>query len=92
MPVQEVDEDYLKVLRIEVVSGRNFDPITFPADLSISFVLNEAAVKALGWEIEEGKPRSAIGKSFKWVDRDRNIVGEVIGVVRDFHYGPVHLP
>jgi putative ABC transport system permease protein len=89
MPVQEVDEDFLKVLRIEIVAGRNFDPLTFPADPSSSFILNEAAVKALGWEVEEGKPRSAIGKSFKWVDGERNIVGKVIGVVRDFHYGPL---
>ena len=89
MPVQEVDEDFLEVLRIEVVAGRGFDPVTFPADPSTSFILNEAAVRALGWEVEEGNPRSAIGKSFKWVDGERNIVGEVIGVVRDFHYGPL---
>ena len=30
MPVQEVDEDYLKVLRIEVVSGRISTPLRSP--------------------------------------------------------------
>ena len=87
--VMEIDEDYLGFFGVQMVSGRKFDPVTFPADTSRAFLLNEAAVKALRWDVEPGKKNSAIGKSFKWVDSERNRVGHVIGVVKDFHYGPL---
>ena len=83
MPIFDVDEDYLDVFQIELLQGRNFDPIAFPTDTSDVFLVNEAAVKAFGWE-------DPLGKSFAWirpqsVDRE----GKVIGVVKDFHYGPL---
>ena len=89
MPVLEVDEDYLDVFQIDMVSGRKFDPINFPSDTSRAFILNETAMAALGWDTSESGPNSAIGKSFKWVDKERNRVGHVIGVVSDFHYSPL---
>ena len=57
---------------MEMVEGRNFSS-DFPADSSDTYLLNESAVKALGWE-------SAVGKSF--------MGGTVIGVVKDFHFQP----
>ena len=89
MQVMEIDEDYLDFFGIGVVTGRKFDLIDFPADTSRAFLLNETAVKALGWDVEPGKPNSAIGKSFKWVDSERNRIGHVIGVISDYHYGPL---
>ena len=82
MPILEVDEDYIDVFRIGLVLGRQFDPAAFPSDTSSAFVLNETAVKQLGWD-------NPIGKSFEWVDRERNRRGTVVGVVRDFHYSPL---
>ena len=82
MPLLEVDEDYLDVFQIELVEGRKFDPIAFPTDTSKAFIINETAVARLGWD-------DPIGKSFEWVDRERNRKGTVIGVVRDFHYSPL---
>ncbi len=89
MPVLEVDEDFLDFYGIQMVSGREFDPINFPADTSRAFILNHAAVEALGWETGVGSPNSAIGKAFQWVDDERNRVGHVIGVASDFHYAPL---
>ena len=81
MPVLEVDEDYIDVFRIGLAEGRKFDPVAFPSDASSAFILNETAVKQLGWD-------DPIGKSFAVV---RNWIrkGTVIGVVRDFHYSPL---
>ena len=89
MPVLEVDEDFLDFYDIDMVSGRKFDPINFPADTSRAFLLNETAVEILDWEVDESGPESAIGKSFKWVDEERNRVGHVIGVVSDYHFSPL---
>ncbi|MFK7932740.1 MAG: ABC transporter permease, partial [Saprospiraceae bacterium] len=47
-----------------------------PTDSTATYILNESAVKALGWE-------TAAGKSFK--------DGKVIGVVKDFHFQPFKL-
>ena len=65
-----VDYDFIDLFEIELVEGRNFSP-DHPTDSVNSYILNESAVKALGWE-------SAIGKQFRG--------GQVIGVVKDFHF------
>jgi putative ABC transport system permease protein len=80
MPILEVDEDYIDVFRIGLTLGRKFDPVAFPTDTSSAFVINETAVKQLGWD-------SPIGRSFEWQSRNRK--GRVIGVVQDFHYSPL---
>ncbi len=70
-----VDYDFLDLFEIELLEGRNFSP-DHPADSVNTYILNESAVKALGWE-------APIGKRFNG--------GEVIGVVRDFHFQPMDL-
>ncbi len=70
-----VDYNFLDLFAIELVEGRNFSP-THPGDTLNHYLLNEAALKKLGWT-------SAVGKRF----RD----GKVIGVVKDFHFQPFDL-
>jgi len=70
-----VDHNFIDLFEIELVEGRNFSP-EIPTDSSATYILNESAVKAIGWE-------SAVGKQF----RD----GKVIGVVKDFHFQPFDL-
>ena len=70
-----VDHHFIDLFEIELLEGRNFSP-DFPTDSTGSYILNEAAVKALGWE-------SAVGKEFA--------NGKVIGVVKDFHIQPFSL-
>jgi len=69
------DYNYFDVFGMDLAAGRNFSP-AFPADDSTAYILNEAAVKAIGWE-------DPIGKSFEQ--------GKVIGVVKDFHFQPFDL-
>jgi putative ABC transport system permease protein len=76
-----VDYDFIPTYGINVLSGRNFSR-EFGTDTS-GYVLNEAAVKALGWSAQ-----NAIGKDFKY----GGAKGKVIGVVNDFHFESLHQP
>lgn len=78
------DEEYLPLLKVEFLLGRNFDKAN-PADKH-KIILNEQAVKVLGWgSREQWKTDSPLGKfvvqSFGPEDKL-----EVIGVVKDFNY------
>lgn len=73
-----IDEDYLNVLDIEFLAGRNFD-IERPTD-KYSVILNEAAVKLLGWTTE-----TAVGKSVAVASGNEDEF-EVIGVTKDFNF------
>ncbi|MDX1478565.1 MAG: FtsX-like permease family protein, partial [Saprospiraceae bacterium] len=81
------DYDFIETMGFNMAAGRSFSR-EFPADATTGFILNEAAVRELGWTNE-----SAIGKTFgsmeitdwnsgQWVPRD----GQVIGVLEDFHF------
>lgn len=70
-----VDYNFLELYEMELVAGRSFS-LDQPTDKTEAYLLNEAAVKALGWE-------EAVGKQFE--------EGHVIGVVRDFHFQPFDL-
>lgn len=71
-----VDDKYFDAFEIEMVEGRNFRENS-EKDQQESIIINEAAMKAIGWN-------SAVGKKlmFPGTDRGRTIVG----VVKDFHY------
>ena len=79
-----VDHDYLKTLGLRILTGRNFD-IKNPADSHKAFIVNEAAVRSLGWI-------DPIGKKIR-IKQDRGDVekweGIVIGVVKDFNTRPL---
>lgn len=81
-PFQTVDEDFVETLNIELVVGRDFSP-DFPSD-SASIMLNEAAVRDLGWD-------DPIGKVLEAPELDNYPTKyTVIGVVKDFHYQSLH--
>ena len=69
-----VDEDYLKTYKMTMAEGRFFSK-DFPSD-NKNYVLNEAAVRAMGLT-------DPIGKTFKL----RKDSGRIIGVIKDFHLG-----
>jgi len=75
-----VDYNFIDFFDIELKSGRDFSE-GFSSDETHAYILNETAVKALGWE-------NPIGKKFGLWD---DINGTVIGVVKDFHYSSLHL-
>lgn len=75
-----VDYEYISTLGMRMVQGRNFSK-SFPSDSS-AVVLNETAVKALGWQknpIGQELIGSIEGDGTKKYYR-------VIGVVSDFHF------
>jgi len=72
-----VDYDFLKQYEISVIAGRAFSK-QFGSDLKESILINEAAVRSLGYT----NPQEVIGKRFSQL----NVNGLVIGVVKDFHF------
>lgn len=72
-----VDYDFIDTYKLEVVAGRGFSK-NFGGDSAI-FVLNETAVKELGWR----NPENAVGKKFEWGLGKK---GTIAGVVKDFHF------
>ena len=79
-----VDHDFVEMFGFQLIAGR-----TFSADLasdSTAFVLNESAVKELGFE----NPAAAIHKQLEWLLPGVGFRGPVIGVVKDFHYEALH--
>jgi putative ABC transport system permease protein len=84
-----VDHEFIDVMQMKVVEGRNFDR-SRTSDLTQAFIVNETAVKAFGWG------DNALGKRIRFglnpatgvAQRD----GVVIGVVKDFHFTSIHNP
>ena len=75
--VNSVDYDYAETFGLEVVAGREFDK-SFGTDHLDGFVLNEQAVKELGWKT----PTDAIGQKLTAGGRD----GQVLGVLKDYYF------
>jgi putative ABC transport system permease protein len=76
----EVGLEYLDVYQMQVLAGRSF----VPTDTGSAYIVNEAAVRVLGW----GSPENALGKPFGVGSR----TSQVIGVVKDFHFSSLENP
>jgi putative ABC transport system permease protein len=80
------DHDYIPTLGIEIAQGRNFSA-DIKTDVSEAAIINETAVKLLGWE-------NPIGKTFRVPDPDTDNSAwetrKIVGVVRDFHLEPLY--
>jgi putative ABC transport system permease protein len=81
-----VDFDYIKTLGLQLVAGRDFS-LEMKTDKDHAFIINETAAKELGF----GSPENALGQKLEWAVWDSKTsdslkIGEIIGVVRDFHY------
>jgi putative ABC transport system permease protein len=72
-----VDFDYIPNYSMKMVAGRAFSR-DFKTDTTQAMVLNESAVKLLGY----ASPRDAVGKRFRQWGRE----GKIIGVMKDFHF------
>lgn len=74
------DYDYLDLFEMELVEGRGFSRAY--GDESNSVLLNESALKALGWEEEP------LGRQMITWGGD---TASVVGVLKDFHHNSLHL-
>jgi len=84
------DIGFVKTMNMQIIAGNDFTR----ADLTLAdtsnqyknfryaFILNETAVKALGWT-----PEKAIGKKV-----NKNAPGEIRAVVKDFYFSSLHQP
>ncbi|HNP94499.1 MAG TPA: ABC transporter permease [Cyclobacteriaceae bacterium] len=80
--IASTEEDFFETYKIKFVAGRNFLPNSIH-DRENSVILNEAAVRDIGW-------KDPIGKKLIY-PRSRQQV-EVIGVVEDFNYASLKQP
>ncbi len=72
-----IDENFLETFDLSLIAGRN---LTRQSDtLNSTFLINESAVKFLGWS----STAEALGKRIGW--QNGYINGAIVGVVKDFH-------
>jgi putative ABC transport system permease protein len=76
----EADYDFCDVYGISVIEGRGFSK-DFPSDPEQAYLVNETAVNAMQVD-------NPIGKSFGYPNHQ----GVIVGVIRDFHFVPMHQP
>ena len=72
-----VGYDFIKTVHLKLVDGRDFSK-DFGND-SGSYILNETAVRKIGYKHPVGQPFSLA-----------NVRGTVIGVLKDFHFNSMH--
>ena len=72
------DSDFLKTFRLSLVAGR----YPYPSDTAREVVLNETAVRRLGFR----EPEQILGHHFRWGQPDNPRL-PIVGVVRDFNDG-----
>ncbi len=78
---------FISTFGIEVLEGRAFSK-EFRSDRIGTFMLNDAAMRKLGWTSCENKKLAHVypeGGQLKV-----NVQGDVVGVVKDFHYKSLH--
>lgn len=72
------DEDYLKLLGLELIKGKNFSGNDSPKNQQKQIIINQSFAKMLGWE-------DPIGKKI-----DYGWTASIVGVVKDYHFRSLH--
>jgi putative ABC transport system permease protein len=73
-----IDPDYIPLMKMEIIRGRNFDR-HIASDTVNSVIINEAAARDFGFSVD-----SAVGQLLTGYSERMTPV--VIGVVKDFHF------
>ena len=103
LAINSVDADYIDCMGIELAAGHNLDiprPAEYPKGTDLgdlqaavmsrkrTYLINESALKIFGWNT----PEEALGKRIDWRNAlFRTRYGEIVGVVRDYHYASLRL-
>ncbi|HSZ84738.1 MAG TPA: FtsX-like permease family protein, partial [Puia sp.] len=74
-----VGYDFIKTMHLTLKEGRDFST-DFASD-SVGYLINESALKLIGYKNPIGKPLTFWGKK-----------GTIIGVLKDFHFTSLHDP
>lgn len=80
--ILNVGYDFIETMGLELKEGRDFSR-TIPTDSTAGFIINEAAARQYGWD-------DPLGKSIRHAMWDGAPEGQVIGVVKDFNFEPLH--
>ncbi|WP_183567605.1 ABC transporter permease [Mucilaginibacter sp. SP1R1] len=72
-----VGYDFVKTMKLKMLEGRDYSK-DYPTD-SLGYILNEAALKRIGYKNPVGQPLTFWGKK-----------GAIIGLLKDFHYASMH--
>jgi len=72
-----VGYDFIKTLHLQMAAGRDFSK-DFATD-SVGYIINESALKIIGFKDPIGKPLTFWRKK-----------GTIIGVLKDFHFNSLH--
>ncbi len=81
-----IGEDFIETMGMHIVDGRDFDLTNHPSDSIEAFIINETAVREMGYE-------NPIGKKVDWGFDENGAVsvhGKIIGVVKDFNGRSLH--
>ena len=83
-----VDPNFVETLGMQIVDGRNFS-YEFTTDISAAYILNESAVKQIGFDNPVGK---YFGRPTEKNDQGEwdYEKGSVVGVIKDFHFRSFH--
>jgi putative ABC transport system permease protein len=81
-----VDYGYMQALGIKAVAGHIYSK-EFPGDTADRIILNESAVKAMGYH----SPQAAVGAWVKSDYQGHTYRSQIVGVVKDFHFEDLHL-
>ena len=85
-----VDLDFAKTLKMQIISGRDFQQSDFALmdtsnryeNYQQPYIINESLAKKIGWT-----PEQAIGKTI-----EKGSPGPVVGVVKDFNFNSLREP
>lgn len=75
--VYRVDTEYIPLLGMKLVAGRNFDPAI--ASDSTAIIVNEALVKDMKWT-------DPLNEYLNYQEDSTSLGSRVIGVVKDYHF------
>ena len=87
MNVIHADHKFIETFGLELVEGRSFSK-DLSSDKKGAFILNESAMRQLGWASSAGKELQNVYPKDGGVKIE--VEGDVVGVVRDFHYRSLH--
>jgi len=74
-----IDYDYVDLFELKIVEGRNISR-DFQTDAGGAFLINETAVKSLGWDKPVGR------ELIHWNENK----GRIVGVLKDFNFHSLH--
>lgn len=77
----QADYDFCDIYGINLIKGRGFTK-DFTSDSEQAYLINETGAMAMGMD-------NPLGKRFGY---NRNKMGSIIGVIRDFPFVPLHQP